>query len=370
MPPLIRQLLSRLHGRPLEREELLQLLDTALGIEPATVYAATILAGPRVQAEHWHLGGSRCRADMLWDTKDTVRLEIRSRHDPGSRESETKYVVYGVRHEARPDVVTLLAFKDRMAFYDGIRRLVHFNKRDLIPPALSDRRFRQVLEAFQGVENLSGLIVTRASVRLRMEVPAERSQVGFTSVAWPGVPLTQAFHWVWDNNGWFRTLSFDAFRGHHEVGRFSLGRRGEVTATQRFSTAFRSLCVPVANTFEEDERAFGHRARRELKFREVRPLAIEYGRGVFTDSNAVRRFVAALRIFPHGVVSVYHGNPYLHAAILDQVDGSSTELWITSAGRILLVPQMRATVWGLKRVVQHIYDTFAEGEVADVKLPA
>jgi len=370
MPPLIKQLLSRLHGKPLEREELLELLDTALGIEPATVYAATVLEGQRVEAEHWRLGGSRCRADRIWETKSSVKLEIRSRHDPGSRESETKYLVYGLRHEARPDVVTLLAFKDRMAFYDGIRRWVHFNKRDLVSPALSDRRFRHILEAFQGTENLSGLVVTRASVRLRMEPQAERASVGFTSVAWPGVPLPQAFQWVWDNNGWFRTLTFDALRGHHEVGRFSLGRRGEVSATQRFSAAFRALCVPLGSTFAEDERAFGHRARRDLKFREVRPLAIEYGRGIFSDASAIRRLASALRLFPNGVVSVYHGNPYLHAAILDQVDGSSTELWVTNAGRILLVPQMRATVWGLKRVVQHIYDTFAEGEVTDVSVSA
>lgn len=370
MPALIKQLLSRLQGRPLERDELLQLLDTALGIEPAMVYATTILAGPRVEAEQWRLGGSRCRADKIWDTKNTLKLEIRSRHDPRSREGEKKYLVYGLRHEDRPDVVTILAFKDRWAFHDGIRRLVRFNKRDLIPASLSDRRFRHILEVFQGTENLSELIVTRASVRLRMEQEEGRAPAGFTSIAWPGVPLAQAFQWVWDNNGWFRTLGFSTFRGHREVGRFSLGRRGEVTATQRFSAAFRSLCVPVASTFEEDERAFGHRARRELKFREVRPLAIEYERGVFTDSAAVQRFATALRLFPHGIVSVYHGNPYLHAAILDQVDGSSTELWITSVGRILLVPQMRATVWGLKRVVQHIYDTFAEGEVADVPTPA
>jgi len=34
------------------------------------------------------------------------------------------------------------------------------------------------------------------------------------------------------------------------------------------------------------------------------------------------------------------------------------------------VPQMRATVWGRKRVVQHIYDTFGEGDLADYGAPA
>lgn len=370
MPPLVKELLNRLKSRRFERAALLEALDTALGIAPSFVHAATVLTTPRVEREQWRLGGRRSRSTLIWQTADAFKLEIRSRHDPTDPDAEQTYSVFGIRHESRPDVVTLLSFADRSGFSDGIRRLIRFNRRDLIVASLSDKRFRAILEGFPTAETLDELLVKRASVKLRVDPAQGRRPAGFSSVAWPESTLQQAFQWVWDNNGWFVTLAFTAFRADREVGRFSLGRRGEVSATQRFSSAFRSLCVPVALTFEQDERFFGHRARRELQFRETRPLVIDYGRGVFAERESVRQFVAALKLFPYGSVSVYHGNPYLHAAVLDQVDGSSMEIWVASANRVLVVPQMRATVWGLKRVVQHIYDTFGEGDLADYGAPA
>lgn len=370
MPPLVKELLNRLNTHRFERAELLEALDTALGIAPGVVHAATVLTTPRVESQQWRLGGRRCRSTLVWETSDGFKLEIRSRHDPADRDVEQKYSVFGIRHESRPAVVTLLSYGDRPAFHDGIRRLIRFNKRDLIVASLSDKRFRAILEAYSAAEVFDELLVNRASVKLRIDPNQGRRLASFSSVAWPESTLQQAFQWVWDNNGWFVNLAFTAFRANREVGRFSLGRRGEVSASQRFSSAFRSLCIPVALTFEQDERFFGHRARRELQFRETRPLVIDYGRGVFAERESVRHFVAALKLFPHGTVSVYHGNPYLHAAVLDQVDGSSMEIWVASANRVLVVPQMRATVWGLKRVVQHIYDTFGEGDLADYEASA
>ena len=365
MPPLTDQVLRQLQTRRLERERLIATLDTAMGVEPVRVYAATVLASARTENAQWGIGSSRCRSTLVWRTETTFKLRIRSTHGPQSRDGERQYSAFGVRHVDRPAVVTLVVFKDARAFHDGIRRLVRFNRRDLVSPSLSDKRCRHIVEAFSGAEAFDDLVVTRASVRLRREVTAEDRPGAFSSVAWPTAPLHEAFQWVWDNNGWFRTLAFAATRGHHEIGRFSLGRRGEVTATRRFSSAFRSLCVPVGETFDEDERVFGHRARRDLSFGSVRPLVIAYGKQLFSEPAGVRQFVTALRSFPHGTVSVYHGNPYLHAAILDQIDGSSTEVWVTGSDRVLLVPQMRATTWGLKRVVQHVFDTFAEGDVSD-----
>jgi hypothetical protein len=365
MPPLIKDLLRRLSTREFEREELVEALDTALGIAPGIVHAATVLTAPLVDDQQWRLGSRRCRSTLVWRTASALKLEVKSRHDPDDAETEQRYSVFGIRHESRPAVVTLLSFQDPAGFRDGIRRLVRFNKRDLILASLSDKRFRAIVEAYPAAEAFDELLVRRASVKLRANPRQGRHQIGFSSVAWPQSSLEQAFQWVWDNNGWFVNLTFSAFRAGHEIGRFGLGRRGEVSSSHRFSSAFRSLCIPVGLTFEQDERFFGRRARRELQFHQTRPLVIDYGRGVFAEPEMVRQFVAALRLFPHGPVSVYHGNPYLHAAVLDHVDGSSMEVWVASANRVLVVPQMRATVWGLKRVVQHIYDSFGEGDLAD-----
>ena len=43
-------------------------------------------------------------------------------------------------------------------------------------------------------------------------------------------------------------------------------------------------------------------------------------------------------------VSVLHGNPYVHLSILDYHDGSAFDLWVLDRQRLIIVPQLKASI--------------------------
>lgn len=57
----------------------------------------------------------------------------------------------------------------------------------------------------------------------------------------------------------------------------------------------------------------------------------------------------------------------LHATLVDDVDLSSADVWVLSQSNILIVPQLRASTGALKRLVNHIFENFAEGKVGEAK---
>jgi hypothetical protein len=50
---------------------------------------------------------------------------------------------------------------------------------------------------------------------------------------------------------------------------------------------------------------------------------------------------------------------------LDYYDGSSFDVWVVSNNRIVVVPQFRGSLQAIKRLVNHIFDTYAEGQIED-----
>ena len=46
-------------------------------------------------------------------------------------------------------------------------------------------------------------------------------------------------------------------------------------------------------------------------------------------------------------------------------DGSTFDLWVLSANRLVLVPQMKASIGAIKRIVSHVFDNYAEGHIGN-----
>jgi len=74
--------------------------------------------------------------------------------------------------------------------------------------------------------------------------------------------------------------------------------------------------------------------------------------------------------FEKSSVSVLHGNPYIRLSVVDYIDGSNIDVWVLNTKQIFIVPQMKASVPSIKRIINHIFDTFAEGKIIDYKQAA
>ena len=64
-------------------------------------------------------------------------------------------------------------------------------------------------------------------------------------------------------------------------------------------------------------------------------------------------------------ISVLHGNPYIHLSVIDYFDGSTFDLWVLNSRQLFIVPQMRGSVFSIKRLINHIFDSYTEGDIKD-----
>jgi hypothetical protein len=54
-------------------------------------------------------------------------------------------------------------------------------------------------------------------------------------------------------------------------------------------------------------------------------------------------------------------------SVIDYFDGSAFDIWVLSSSQLVIVPQMKGTVPAIKRLVNHIFDSYAEGKIKDYK---
>jgi hypothetical protein len=98
-----------------------------------------------------------------------------------------------------------------------------------------------------------------------------------------------------------------------------------------------------------------------------RPLQIIYDDQLFHDKAQNKRLVHVLKKMTDCGVSVFHGNPYLHASLLDYGTGSSFTIWITDSNAIRIIPELKASPGAFQRLCNYITEHFAEGRIEEVK---
>lgn len=234
----------------------------------------------------------------------------------------------------------------------------------IIMTFITHKRLRKLLEEFQVTNQFTDLIITRASYRLRFEEEGKHKKVvpgGF----WPDMELREAFDWVYQNNGWFQSLQFEAKKDAYILTEVSFTRQGIIKTNRYFSKVFEAFVLPVCKTIYENIEIFGHRSRRENPNLSAKPLAVDFGIEQFADVSENAKFIQAMKRLKTASISVLHGNPYIHIAVIDYFDGSTFDLWVLSSNQLVIVPQMKGSIPAIKRLVNHIFDTYAEGEIKD-----
>ncbi len=144
----------------------------------------------------------------------------------------------------------------------------------------------------------------------------------------------------------------------------SVTRQGIVKANALLQRAYKGFTIPVCKTIHENINLFSRRARLAHPDLSTSPLVIEFDADQFGEVEENKRLVQAMRKLRTASVSVLHGNPYLHLSLLDYLDGSAFDLWVLDDRRIIIVPQLKGSVASIKRLVNHIFDDYAEGHLS------
>ena len=136
----------------------------------------------------------------------------------------------------------------------------------------------------------------------------------------------------------------------------------------RFRLSMRPFCTSalpyMAGLASGKTRLYSGRSRVENGGR-IRALDIVLDDDVFSNIHENERLVRIIRSMPRSAGSAYSIFPYVHRSLVDYTDGSSFDILVSTADRITIVPQLSATHAAIARLVNHIFERFAEGRVEE-----
>jgi len=227
---------------------------------------------------------------------------------------------------------------------------------------ITHKKLRRLLDNFVVSNNQSELLITRASQRLRFQENHKGRRV-MPVVSWPSMSVEEAFHWVYDHNGWFESISIEVSKNCRVLSNFTFTRQGVLRTNALVGELFDSFIKPICKIIHENIEFFSHRSRLDRMDLSTRPIVIEFDEDQFSEISENQRLIQSMRRMKTSSISVLHGNPYVHLTILDYIDGSAFDLWVLDQQKIVLVPQLKVSVAAIKRLVNHVFDDYAEGNL-------
>lgn len=246
---------------------------------------------------------------------------------------------------------------------------------------ISSNQIKLILDGLK--QNTSGDIITDRVVsysRINNKQVISRSEegkilyqntLGFkrrtkeSDLRWTDEDYAKSFQRAAENDQWIDKITFSVRKEGHELFFGSLSRDGVFKCNKNLRLFFNTILNAVSKIGSEKIKLFKQRSRIE-NHGQIKPLAIEFSSNVFKDVEQNHRLIKVISEFPKSSYTVYHGNPYLHASLVDYCDGSAYDVWVLSESRIILVPQLKASFSSISRLCEHIFRRFREGEIREL----
>ncbi len=282
-------------------------------------------------------------------------LEVYSRSE-GVQTASGNFLIYKV--PGYEYSFLLISLDDTVFFHRQLRSFIRQFKTEIILPFIKSHDLIKLIETYQSSNGIDEIIIARASQKIRYD-----GEHRMTSVTWNNSNVEKAYEWLREHNGFFKSIQFKAMSLGFEVTNTFVDRRGTMRIQRNFSKVFAAIVKPNVDVLNRYIILFNKRGRRDNKHLDVRPLEINFDSELFQDKANHAKFIEMMCLLKDASISTLHGNPYIHVSIMDYIDGSSYDLWVVDTKQILLVPQLRSTIMSLKRIVNHIFDYYAEGEI-------
>lgn len=267
-----------------------------------------------------------------------------------------KFIIYKIPNYLFSYLV--ITFEDSEFFHQELRPFIKSFYSEVILSFFKSKDLIQLIENYQSSNGINEIKITRASQKIRYH-----DESSMSTVTWNNSSLEDAYQWLRENNGFFKSIQFRAFKLDLEVSNVFIDRRGIMRVERNFSKVYKSLVIPNFKIIEQYIKLFNKRGRRDSELLIARPLEINFGQEIFEDKSNHGQFIQMLSSLDDLSVSVMHGNPYIHLSIVDYIDGSTCDIWVVDSKQLLIVPQLHSSIISLKRIVNHIFDNYAEGEI-------
>lgn len=274
---------------------------------------------------------------------------------------------FAVTPSSHRDVFLIVYVGGRTFLKHGLTHLIDALYPWISRPFLTQIELHNVLRGLQRACFPDTLKIHESSARRRLGSAKRRLE---TIRSWTDTDLDAAFSEAGERNLWFKSVRFTIQRAGQDNGAWT-GLRGEISkygmvAFDRAAELIDRVAMPLLVHNTHERQTFLDRRDRMASPKHVaRPVEISYDQPLLKKPEDIRRLLESLQRFSFGTCTVLHGNPYLHVLMVDDRDFSATDVWVLSENRILIVPQLRSSAAALKRLINHVFETFKEGKLGD-----
>lgn len=270
------------------------------------------------------------------------------------------YAIKSIQYE---NIFIILSIENYLFFSKGLLPFFKKSYPSISLTFITHKKLKNLLVEFRDKNNFKEFTIVRTTTYSRID----RMKI-MPSVNWPEFSLEKAFEWVAEDNGWFNNLLFKFGKSQGRKFEASISRNGVVKTNGYAKIIYEYFMLPISKTVFENVTFFSKRSRRDNPNRDIRPLCIDFGYEKFSDVEENHKFISSMRPMKATSLSVVHSNPYVHLSLFDYFDGSSFDIWVLSSEKIIIVPQLKASFQSIKRLLNHIFDNYAEGKIKNYEV--
>lgn len=183
-------------------------------------------------------------------------------------------------------------------------------------------------------------------------------------------PYDKIFEIVREQNGWIKKVNFNSYSepkseydpSYEFLFQASISLDLQFWVRGDFLTFRKNILEQIIQVVNN---RFGYFSKRSegAKDRIPEPLVVRFKKPVFRDEGWNENFLDVMEELKNISMTQYHQNPYIHISLVDYQDGSSYGIWIVSETEVYIIPQIRASVASMNRIVNHINERISEGEI-------
>ncbi len=306
------------------------------------------------------------KIDKKTETNDVLSFKLIRHIEKSNRSISGNMLVLRSKH---PNVYFTVSDGNLEFIMLGMKRYFEELFPDVSTLKLSSKHLQTVLNNLERTSNFK-IIADKTVANKRIYQNKRESAVTYT-----GINFKEVFERASEEDRWIDKINFSAVKEDNDkramVMNAFLSRSSVYRVSNNFSLFYKNIISDMCGISQTLYLLYTDRSRRKHnEVQRAKPLAIEFGYAVFDQPKKNKQLIDALRELTNSSVSVIHGNPYLHASVVDFLDGSSYDLWVLSQNKIIIVPQLRATYSSINRICDHIFRKFSEGEVKEFEVAA
>jgi hypothetical protein len=262
-------------------------------------------------------------------------------------------------------IVHLLCGQDKQAFERVSKKIQKYLYPDLFRVSFRTNDVLAVLNSVVAQSGVASIRFLEYVARSLIDDPVSSKRVD-TIRRWTDESYEAVFQTLAEQGQWLSAYRFEIRDTMTIAGR--MWRDGSYLCERGFCHFLSTVVRAYESRMLQSERFYEHRDRLSSPTGSSRPLNVTYKRDIFSNKKENYRLIQALKSLPDCSVAVVHPNPYVHVSILDYMDGSNCDIWVTTGNAVMIVPRDKATGQSTRRICDHICDQFEEGEVVEYLL--